>query len=92
VLAVQERTTSWVPVPDSATDCGLPLALSAMLREAVHVSESEGVIKTAILQLLPAASEEPHVLASVKSEAFVPLSETPVMLKAALPVLLSVTV
>jgi hypothetical protein len=45
-----------------------------------------------MLQLLPAASEEPHVLASVKSAALVPLSEMLVMLKAALPVLVTLTV
>ena len=91
-LPVQERVTSWVPVPDSDTDCGLPLALSAMVKVAVMLPEAAGVIRTAMLQLPPAASEEPQVLASLKSAALVLPSEMPVMLRAAVPVLLRVTV
>ena len=45
------------------TVCGLPLLLSAMLSEAASVPVTEGVNITAIVQLAPAATELPHVLA-----------------------------
>jgi len=92
VLAVQVRITSCVPAPDRLAVCGLPLALSAMLSEAASVPETEGVNHTAIVQLVPAASELPHVLVWAKSLALAPASARLVMLKAALPVLLRVTV
>jgi len=63
VLAVQDRITSCVPAPDRGTVCGLPLLLSAMLSEAASVPVTEGVNITAIVQLAPAATELPHVLA-----------------------------
>ena len=63
MLAVQDRITSCVPAPDRGTVCGLPLELSAMLSEAARVPVTEGVNITAIVQLAPAASELPHVLA-----------------------------
>ena len=53
--------------------------------------EALGVNNTVIVQLLPAANELPHVLASVKSLALVPVKAMPVMVKAALPVLVRVT-
>jgi len=92
VLAVQDRITSCVPAPERLTVCGLPLELSAMLSEAASVPATEGVNITTIVQLAPAASELPHVLLCAKSLALVPVSARLVMLKAALPVLLRVTV
>ena len=79
-------------MPDSATVCGLPLALSVMLSAAVRAPRAEGVNITAIAQLAPAATELPHVLLCAKSLALVPVTAMPVMLKAALPVLLRVMV
>jgi hypothetical protein len=49
-------------VPERLTVCGLPLALSEMLSEAVSVPAMEGVNVTAIVQLAPAASELPQVV------------------------------
>ena len=50
------------PVPLRATLCGLPVALSLMLSEALRVPAAAGVKVTAIAQLIPAASELPQVL------------------------------
>jgi len=90
VLAVQERITSWVPVPERDTDCGLPLALSVTVSEAVRAPIAEGVRDIRIVQLLPAATEEPQVLFSVKSAGSAPVKAMLVMLKAALPGLLKI--
>lgn len=49
-----------------------------------------GVKATAIVQLEPAATVVPHVLVSAKSLASAPVTLMPVMLREALPVLLSV--
>ena len=51
-----------VPVPERLTVCGLPLALSVMLTEAVKLPLAAGVNVTLMVQLLPAATELPHVL------------------------------
>ena len=60
---VEERlTTAAVPVPERLTVCGLPLALSVMLTEAVRLPLAEGVKVTLIVQLAPAATELPQVL------------------------------
>ena len=46
-----------IAVPVSATVCGLPVALSAMLSVAVRVPAAAGVNVTATEQFAPAASE-----------------------------------
>ena len=84
-----------VPVPVRLTDCWLPatlLLLSVTFKEAARLPEAVGVNVTLIVQLLPAASELPHVVISAKSPGFVPVTATPAMLISAFPVLLSVTV
>jgi hypothetical protein len=81
-----------VPVPDKLTVWGLPLALSLMLTEAVRLPLAVGVKVTLMVQLPPAATELPQVLVWAKSPALLPATAMLVMLKAALPVLLRVTV
>jgi hypothetical protein len=54
-------TAGWVPVPLSATECGLPAALSVTVTEAVLLPVAEGVKVTEIVQDAPAASEAGHV-------------------------------
>ena len=61
-LRVQDRTTSWIPVPDMLTVWGLPVALSEMLMMAVRVPKEEGVNETTTEQLAPAATELPQLL------------------------------
>ena len=79
-------------MPERLTVCGLPLALSVMLTEAVRLPLAEGVKVTLIVQLVPAATLAPQLLVCAKSLALVPVSARLVMLKAALPVLLRVRV
>jgi len=50
--------------------CGLPVALSVMLTEAVRAPVAEGVKVTFIVQLAPAASELPQVVVCAKSLAY----------------------
>jgi hypothetical protein len=84
-------TDAAVPVPDRLTACGLPLALSATLMDAVSALAREGLKVTLIVQFPPAATELPQVLVWAKSLAFVPAIPTLVMLNVALPPFVRVT-
>ena len=61
-LVGERLTTAAVPVPERLTACGLPLALSVMLSEAVRLPLAAGVKVTLMVQLAPAATELPQVL------------------------------
>jgi len=61
-LVEESVTDATVPVPDRLTVCGLPVALSAMLTEAVSALAREGLKVTLIVQVPPAATELPQVL------------------------------
>jgi hypothetical protein len=50
-----------VPVPVSATDCGLPVALSDTDIVAVRVPTTVGVKVTLIVQFAPLATDEPQL-------------------------------
>src|SRR5689334_22460941 len=91
-LAVQERTTSWVPVPDRVAVSGLPLELSETVTAAVRTPIAEGVNRTTMVQLAPTASELPQLLFCVKSVELTPVTVIPEMLNAMLPVFVSVIV
>ena len=86
------RITSCVPLPESGAVSGWSSAFSAMLSAAVREPLAEGLNDTAMVQLPPAASDELQVVACAKSAALGPVKVMPVMLRAALPVLLRVTV
>jgi hypothetical protein len=79
-------------VPESATVCGLPEALSVRLTLAVNDPLATGVKVTLMAQLAPAATLVPQLLLSPKSLGFVPASAMLLTLRAALPVLLKVMV
>ncbi len=84
------------PVPVRGTVWGLPLALSEMLTLAVRVPLAVGVKVTLIVQLTLAATLPPDVGqvvpdASTKSPGFVPVMLMLVMVRVALPKLLSST-
>ena len=84
-----------VPVPLKATACGLPLALSVMVTLALRLPLADGVKVTLIVQVPPAARVLEllgQVLVCAKSPALVPLKLMLLMVKAALPLLASVTV
>jgi len=84
-----ERLTSGVatPVPVRLTVCVAGLALSVMVNEPLLEPLAVGVKVTLRVQLALAARLEPQVLVWEKS----PLAVMLVMLSAALPVLLRVT-
>jgi hypothetical protein len=91
VLSDQDSITSCVPAPESAAACGLPLALSATVSEAVRLPVAAGVNNIAMVQVPPAATDAPQVLIWLKSLALAPVKAMLVMLKAAVPVLVRVT-
>jgi hypothetical protein len=80
-----------VPVPERLTDWGLPVALSVMAMAAARLPLAEGVKVRLMVQLAPAATLDPQLLVWAKSLALAPETATLVILKAALPELLSVT-
>jgi len=81
-----------VPVPETATVCGLPAAPSVIVMAAERLPVAEGVKVTLIVQLAPAATLNPQVLVWAKLLALVPDTVMLVMLKSAVPVFVSVTV
>ena len=81
-----------VPFPPTLTIWGLPLALSAMLREAARLPLAEGAKVTPIVQLAPAATFDPQLLVRVKSPALAPLIARLEMVKATLPELVRVII
>jgi hypothetical protein len=72
--------------------CGLPLALSVIVREAVRVPAELGVNVTLIVQLPPAATELPQVVVSGKSPGLAPVTTKPLMPKAEFPMFVRVSV
>ena len=61
-LVGERLTRAAVPVPVRLTVCGLPLALSVMLSEAVRLPVAAGVNVTLMVHLALAATELPQVL------------------------------
>jgi hypothetical protein len=84
-----ERLTTGVatPVPVRLTVCVAGLALSVIVKVPLLDPAAVGVKVTLRVQLAPAATLEPQVLVWEKS----PLTVMLVMLRAAFPALLSVT-
>ena len=83
------------PVPLKLTLCGLPEALSVIVTLALRAPLAEGVKVTLIVQLDPAVSVLGligQVFVWAKSPAFVPVKPILLMVKAAVPLFLSVTV
>ena len=58
-------STELTPVPVRETDCGLPLALSVIVREPVRVPVVVGANVALMEQLAPALTLPPQVLVSV---------------------------
>jgi len=80
-----------IPVPLSATVCGLPAALSVILTDAVRLPVAEGVKVKLTVQLALGATELPQVLVRTKSAALGPVTVTLAIFKVALPLLVKVT-
>ena len=79
-------------MPVRETVCGLPAALSVMLRDAERVPAAVGLNVTLTVQLLPAARLARQVWVWEKSPLFVPVTAMPLMVSVAVPVLVRVTV
>ena len=62
-----------MPVPDSATTCGLVDALSVIVKLPERMLVSVGVNVTEIVQFAPAATDEPQLFVCEKSPAVVML-------------------
>jgi hypothetical protein len=75
------------PVPERATDCRLPVALSEMVKVPGRVPVVVGLNVTLIVQFFPAATEPVQVLLSAKS----PLAAIPEIARLAVPTFVSVT-
>ena len=76
------------PVPDRATVCGLPLALSVTVIVPDWLPVAVGVNVTLMVQFPPAATDVPQVLLC----AYCVLAATLLILSAAVPELVRVTV
>lgn len=81
-----------VPEPLRETVCGLPAAVSEMLRVAIRAPVADGVNVTLTWQFDPAATVVPQVFVSAKSLLFAPPIEIPLMLNAPVPVFLTLIV
>lgn len=79
------------PVPAKFTNCGLPVALSPMLNVAERGPVAVGVNVTPIVQFPPGTMLDPQALVCRKSPELAPPTEIAVMLSAALPALVSIT-
>jgi hypothetical protein len=74
LMLVPDRVTAGAtPLPVSDTLSGLSIALSVIVTEAVRAPTAVGVKFTAMVQLAPAATELPHVLAWAKSLLSIPV-------------------
>jgi hypothetical protein len=60
------------PVPETGTDWGEPVALSAMFTKAVRLPAAVGLNVTVMLQLPPTLTLVPHPLVREKSAGFAP--------------------
>jgi hypothetical protein len=80
-----------MPVPVKFTNCGLPAALSAMLKVAEREPVACGAKVTPIEQFPPATTLDPQLVVCRKSPALAPPTEIAVILSSALPELVSVT-
>src|SRR5215470_7373020 len=87
-MLVRERLTI-VPMPLSATDCGLPAALSVNVRERVRVPAAVGLNFTVTVQLRVAFNVLPQVFAEIRKSPLIPIL---LMFRVAFPVLVRVTV
>ncbi len=87
-LEVESDATGSVPVPVSATDCGLSLALSVIFTVPAIIPTAAGEKVTESVQLAPAPSEAGQLLATEKS----PVASMLLIWRGAFPELLKVKV
>jgi hypothetical protein len=58
---IRQSAIGYFPMPDIATCCGLPAALSVRLSAALRVAVAVGLKVTLMVQLAPAAREVPQM-------------------------------
>jgi hypothetical protein len=92
VTPLTPKSAGATPLPERATVCGDPVALSATCSVALKLAADAGVKVTENAQLVPAANEAPQVLVWAKSVGLVPPIAILVIDNAALPLFVSVTV
>ena len=92
MLPGDRAVTGAIPVPVRGTVCGLPKMLSLTAILAVRLPVAVGLKLVLMVQDLPGASVAPHVWVCAKSPLLVPVMAMLWMVRAAVPVLLSVTV
>src|ERR1700733_87201 len=80
-----------VPVPESATACGLPEALSVIAIDELRNPVVLGVNVTLMVQELLGARAEPQLLFWVKSVAFPPETVMELMVSDAAPTFVNFT-
>ena len=91
-LVGERLADATVPVPERLTVWGLPAELSATLSNAVRLPLAAGVKVMLNVQVDPAGSELPQLLAWAKSPGLAPVIVTLEMLRAAVPALSKVAV
>src|SRR2546421_2276095 len=91
-LALIEGNVNGVADPPSEIACGLPGALSVIVRNAALNPAFDGPNTILIVQLAPGASEPTHPLVNAKSPGFVPVIATLEIVNAAAPLFVMVTV
>jgi len=88
--AGEMETAGAVPVPVSATACGLPLASSLIWTAAARAPAAVGVNVALIVHVAFTASDAGQSLVCAKSAAFVPEMTMPPIVSVAVPVFWSV--
>ena len=81
-----------MPVPESVTLCGLPLALSVIVTDALREPCAVGVKTTEIVQLALGPTGKEQVLFWPKSPVFAPVIATLLMFSAPVPVFVTITI
>ena len=92
-LLGETPATGAVPVPVRPNVCGLPLALSVKINEALRLPVADGVNVTLTVQVLLGVSVAPEQVSALlpKSLAFVPPIVTVEIVRLAVPALVTVT-
>src|SRR5215467_9226499 len=90
-MLVVESVTEEVPEPESATLCGLLVALSVTFKVAESEPATTGVNVTLTVQLAPAATLDPQSLFCVKLPGLLPPMAMLLMFSATLWLLLRIT-
>ena len=77
-------------MPLNGSDCGLPVALSVIVKAAVRVPVADGVKVTVMVQLSFGASNVGQVLFTPKSPTSAPVTEVDETIRLSAPVLVRV--